>query len=67
MTEEQRLDWIKNASLEALLEKWRFEPSGSPWFGGRVFEEFSKKFYEMKRADPAAFTRASKRVGWEKP
>ncbi len=67
MTEKEMKAWIDKASYVSLLKKWRFEPSGSPWFGGEMgkyYEEvISKKRLEI--GDEAA-SQASKDVGWNR-
>lgn len=65
MIPKKMKDWIDKASYEELLTKWRFAPSGSPWFQGEVgkyFEEVMSK----KRAEvgDAAAVQASKNIGW---
>lgn len=65
MTPEEMKAWIDTASYEEMLNKWRFEPSGTPWFQGEVgiyFDEaISKKREEI--GEEAAI-RANKNVGW---
>ena len=67
MTEREMKAWIDKASYEELLRKWRFEPSGNPWFQGEVakyYEEvMSKKRLEIGNE---AAVRASKDIGWKK-
>ena len=67
MTEQDMLNWIKNASYEELLYKWRFEECGSPWFTGKIGEYFEKIFRAKQRETPASErVVASKHIGWEK-
>lgn len=65
MTIKEMKEWIDKASYEELLRKWRFEPSGTPWFQGEVakyYEEvMGKKRLEI--GDVAAI-QASKNIGW---
>lgn len=64
MTTEEMLAWIEQASYEDLLRKWRFEPTGSPWF---VDDEISTPFIkrmEKLKAEGANHTQASKNIGW---
>lgn len=58
-------DWIDNASHEQLLRKWRFAPSGDPFFTGETGEYYGKALAEGRRADPAGHTQASKNIGWD--
>ena len=57
--------WIDTASYEELLTKWRFAPSGSPWFQGEVGEYFGKMM-SIRKAEvgEAEAVRVSKAVGW---
>ena len=67
MTEEEIKAWIDNANYEDLLYKWRFVPTGSPFFQGEM-----GKYYEVimarkrKEVGDAEHVRASKSIGWEK-
>jgi uncharacterized membrane protein len=63
MTAKQK-KWIDNATLVELLRKWRFAPPGDPWFQGETGEYYSKVMFAWRDRDPAAWTRASKTVGW---
>ena len=65
MTPEQKA-WIDDASLEALLRKWRFAPSGDPLLQGETGEYYSQVMFAKRDADNAAWVRASKSVGWER-
>lgn len=64
MIPKKMKDWIDTASYEELLTKWRFAPSGSPWFQGEVGKYFevimSKKRAEVGEVVAIA---TSKRVG----
>ena len=57
--------WIDTASYEELLTKWRFSPSGSPWFQGEVGNYFGEMM-NKRRAEvgEAEAVRVSKAVGW---
>ena len=65
MTPEQKA-WIDSASLETLLENWRFAKSGDPLLQGETGEYYSKVMFARRDADNAAWVRASKSVGWER-
>lgn len=58
--------WIDNATLSSLLHRWRFAPLGDPMFQGATGEYYSKVMFGKRDADPAAWTAASKSVGWER-
>jgi hypothetical protein len=56
--------WIDSASLETLLEKWRFAPAGSPLFCGETGEYYKEVMNRKREADPGGWTAASKSIGW---
>lgn len=58
-------EWIDNANYYQLLEKWRFAPSGSPWFQGEVGKYYTAAM-EKKRSEtpPGEQVAASKAIGW---
>ena len=57
-------EWIDSASIEDLLNKWRFAPAGDPWFQGEIGAHFAKVIAARRDADPDAWVRASKSLGW---
>ena len=65
MTNEERIEWIKNATYKEVLRKWRFQPYISPWFvdevGDFYLEEMSKRRKEMPHSEKV---KVSKEVGW---
>lgn len=64
MTAKEK-NWIDNASIYALLSKWRFSPIGSPYFQDRERAAyFQKVMTEKRNADNDAWVRASKDLGW---
>ena len=63
MTEAQKA-WIDNATLAELLQRWRFAPPGDPMFQGECGKHFSDVMFGKRDANPAAWTSASKEVGW---
>lgn len=65
MTDEERIEFIKEADAETLLRLWRLEPSGSPWFTDKVGDEFTSTMGAMRKSDPAAWVAASKKIGWD--
>ena len=54
-------------SYESLLDRWRFAPTGSPWFQGAVGVYYAEV---MKRKRIGVgndeHVRASKSIGWER-
>jgi hypothetical protein len=65
MTEEEMMRWIDTASYVQLLEKWRNEEVGSPWFSGEVGTHFSEAFRRLRDATPdGQRVAASKQIGW---
>lgn len=65
MTKAQQ-DWIDNASYEELLRRWRFAPSGDPYFQGDTGQYYQAAM-ARRRAEvgSAEHVLASKTVGWE--
>ncbi len=50
----------------ALLARWRFSPSGDPWFEGETGEYWAQRMKEL-RDEPGGDDRhvaASKTIGW---
>jgi len=64
MSFEEMKKWIDNASYEELLRKWRFEPSGSPWFKDEIGKYYSGKMSEKRETTNDNGVSASKRIGW---
>ena len=64
--EQQRIDWINNASYEALLRRWRFAAVGDPMFKGRVGDYYTQVLAARRDADPDGHVLASKQIGWER-
>ncbi len=56
--------WIDGASYLELLSRWRFAPSGSPWFQGELGIYYQYKL-EAKKAEvgQAEHVRTSKILG----
>ena len=61
---EEMLTKLRRMSLCELLQLWRFEPVGSPWFQGEVGREASARLTALREADPDDYTRCSKLIGW---
>ena len=66
MTQQERRDWIDNASYEQLLSRWRNAPVGSPFFTGEM-GYYYRDVMARKREEVGntAHVRASKNIGWE--
>jgi hypothetical protein len=47
-----------------LLEKWRFSPSGDPWFKGETGKYWGKRMADLRDAFPAQVVADSKAIGW---
>lgn len=65
--EEEMLAWIEEASYEELLQKWRFEPGGSPWFVGEMGVYYQQAMTNRKNElshEEQVVT--SKKVGWDR-
>lgn len=57
---------IDSWPIEALLEKIRFAPPGSLLFQPPSGDYVMARYAELRDADPAAHTAASKRIGWDR-
>jgi len=64
MIDPQIKEWIDGANIEMLLRKWRFARSGDPYFQGEAGKYYSEVMAKKRNEDPAAYTRASKNIGW---
>jgi hypothetical protein len=60
-----QLEWIDNASTEELLRRWLKAPPGDTIFQGAVGDYYKEVMFAKRAADPAAWTRASKNIGWD--
>ncbi len=68
MTVKEMKAWIDNATYEQLLGKWRFTPTGSPWFARDtgMGDYYSKAIAaKQKEVGNAECVRASKAIGWD--
>jgi hypothetical protein len=56
---------IDSMNIEQMLRKQRFTPIGDPFFvnGDPRAEYFALRFKQLRDADPAAYTQASKNIG----
>lgn len=65
MNEQEMIKWIRTASYEDLLRKWRYEQPGSPWFKGAVGDAYNKRMRKCRESMPLdKAIEISKRVGW---
>ena len=55
---------IDKMSYTQLLNKWRFAPSGDPWFQGETGEYWGDRMNEKRNENPGAAVQASKDIGW---
>lgn len=66
MNEKEMKDWIKNASYEQLLSKWRFAPTGDPFFQGSMGDYYRNIMMERKaQIGDDAHSKISKKIGWD--
>ena len=64
-TEEQMKTWIDNASYTTLLQRWRFAPSGDPFFQGEMGDYYKEAMTRKKEeVGSAGHVAASKLIGW---
>lgn len=65
MTIDEMKQWIDGASYEQLLHRWRFSPTGSPWFQGEIGAYYKKVMFSKKEeVGNAEHSATSKRIGW---
>lgn len=63
---EKNKAFIDGLNYTALLSKWRFSPSGDPWFEGETGKYWGERMAEL-RSEPGGNARhvsASKYLGW---
>ena len=58
---------IDGMTYEQLLRKWRFAPSGDPWFQGPTGVYWGDRMAAIRSQCNAEHVRASKAIGWEGP
>lgn len=64
-TEEEMKEWIDKASYEELLRKWRFAPSGDPFFHKEMGIYYSMAMAKkQKEVGYEGHVKASKKIGW---
>lgn len=62
---DQRLKvMIDSFDVESLLYQWRFAPPGTKLFQGESGAYWGERLAQLRDADPAAYSAASKRIGW---
>lgn len=64
MNNQEMKDWIDSASYEQLLRRWRFSPTGDPFFNMDVGPYFEEVMARKRNEDPDEHVRASKSIGW---
>ncbi len=65
MTIDEMKKWIDNANYFSLLQKWRSEPSGSPWFQGELGDYYSTVMARKRDVTPdGERVAASKAIGF---
>jgi len=63
MTIEEMKRWIDTAPYKALLERWRYAPSGSPWFQDEIGDYYSAAMARKRAETPhSEQVRASKEI-----
>lgn len=57
---------IDGLCYEDLLRRWRFAPSGDPWFQGDTGKYWGERMKELRSAEGGngRHVGASKRIGW---
>jgi hypothetical protein len=55
---------IDKLSIYQLLQRNRFAPAGDEIFEGESGTYFLKRMCELRDANPAAYSRASRDLGW---
>jgi len=55
---------IDNYSYEQLLRRWRFAPTGDPWFQGETGDYWGNRMTFLRDQNNEAHVAASKRIGW---
>ena len=57
---------IGDMDYEGLLSRWRYAPSGDPWFQGETGKYWGERMKELRSlpGGDLEHTRASKAIGW---
>jgi len=64
MTKEEMKKWIDNANYTELLRKWRFAPSGDPFFRGEIGDYYKAAITTKRREiSNSQHVAASKAIG----
>lgn len=65
MEDSEMIIWIDKATYKELLTKWRFAPSGDPFFqgdiGGYFYQSMSTKKEKLKDGE---HSKISKEIDW---
>jgi len=58
--------YIDNMSYTSLLSKWRFTPTGNPWFQGETGKYWGERMAELRNQPDGnkKHVAASKLIGW---
>lgn len=65
MNEQEMREWINKASYKELLSRWRFSPSGSPWFQGELGQHYEAVMRKRKEeVGDEQHVAISKNIGW---
>jgi len=59
LTEDNK-NHIDSLSHYQLLSKWRFAPTGDPWFQGETGDYWGKRMAQLRDENPAQAVRNSK-------
>lgn len=62
LTDENK-EYIDSLDYQSLLEKWRYSPSGDPWFQGETGQYWRKRMNNLRKENPSEAVAASKRIG----
>ncbi len=62
----ERKAHIDSLSYETLLSRWRFTPSGDPWFQDETGKYWGERMAELRNLDHAGAVAASKSLGWDR-
>lgn len=65
INEDELIKQIDNFTYEDLLFKWRFAPSGNPFFKGAVGKYYMQAMSDKReKLEPGELVRISKKLGW---
>ena len=64
LTEDNKAH-IDSLPYIALLDRWRFAPTGDPWFEGATGKYWGKRIAEVRERPETDHVGASKALGWK--